>query len=238
MRQASQMKNPLVSVIIPAYNSERYLDEALKSVFEQDYRPFEVIVVDDGSTDKTAVIARSYKDVIYTYQSNKGPAAARNTGIENSRGKLIAFLDADDCWVPNKLNIQVDCLLKHPHIGYTLGRQKIFLEPVTEKPFWLMEKHLLKDHDGFLSTSLIRRDIFEKVGLFNPDYKIGEDMDWFSRVKDASIPVMAVPEIVLYKRIHDTNLSYQCKADGSTVLRALRASVHRKRTKKSDEQIK
>jgi glycosyltransferase involved in cell wall biosynthesis len=225
------MSNPLVSVIIPVYNGEKYVVQALESVFKQDYQPFEVILVDDGSTDRTAQIIGKYDNVQYIYQTNQGVAAARNTGIKNSSGELIAFLDADDCWAPNKLNIQVECLLKHPHIGCTLGRQKNFLEPGTEKPFWLMEEHLLKDHVGFLPTSLIRRDIFDKVGLFNPDYKISEDVEWFSRVKDASVPVMVVPEIVLYRRIHDTNLSYQLKASGSTVLRALRASVHRKRTK-------
>ncbi len=230
------MKRPLVSVIVPVYNGAQFIGKAIESVLVQNYDPLEIIIVDDGSTDETANIVKSYNNMRYIYQPNQGVATARNTGINSSRGKLIAFLDADDCWAPNKLNIQVDCLLKHPHIGCTLGRQKNFLEPGTEKPFWLMEKHLLKDHDGFLPTALIRRDIFDKVGLFNPDYKISEDVEWFSRVKDASVPVMVVPEIVLYRRIHDTNLSYQLKAGDPTLLRALRASVHRKRTKKSDEQ--
>ncbi len=230
------MKRPLVSVIVPVYNGAQFIGKAIESVLVQNYDPLEIIIVDDGSTDETANIVKSYNNMRYIYQPNQGVAAARNSGIENSRGKLIAFLDADDCWAPNKLNIQVDCLLKHPHIGCTLGRQKNFLEPGTEKPFWLMEEHLLKDHVGFLPTLLIRRDIFDKVGLFNPDYKISEDVEWFSRVKDASVPVMVVPEIVLYRRIHDTNLSYQLKAGDPILLRALRASVHRKRTKKSDEQ--
>ncbi len=230
------MKRPLVSVIVPVYNGAQFIGKAIESVLVQNYDPLEIIIVDDGSTDETANIVKSYNNMRYIYQPNQGVAAARNSGIENSRGKLIAFLDADDCWAPNKLNIQVDCLLKHPHICCTLGRQKNFLEPGTEKPFWLREEHLLKDNVGFLPTLLIRRDIFDKVGLFNPGYKISEDVEWFSRVKDASVPVMVVPEIVLYRRIHDTNLSYQLKAGDPTLLRALRASVHRKRTKKSDEQ--
>ena len=87
------MDYPLISVIIPAYNAGRYLDEALISVFEQDYKPMEVIVVDDGSTDNTSEVARSFKNVIYTYQSNRGPAAARNSGLAMAHGDIIAFLD-------------------------------------------------------------------------------------------------------------------------------------------------
>ncbi len=229
------MKRPLVSVIVPVYNGAQFIGKAIESVLVQNYDPLEIIIVDDGSTDETANIVKSYNNMRYIYQPNQGVATARNTGINSSRGELIAFLDADDCWAPNKLNIQVDCLLKHPHIGCTLGRQKNFLESGIDKPFWLRKEHLLKDHVGFLPTSLICRDIFDNVGLFNPDYKISEDVEWFSRVKDASVPVMVVPEIVLYRRIHDTNLSYQLRAGDPTLLRALRASVHRKRTKESDE---
>ena len=230
--------NKIVSVIIPVYNGGRYLAEAIESVLDQNYCPIEVIVVDDGSTDGSADVARSFSESVhYFYQPNQGVAAARNAGINNSSGELIAFLDADDLWAHNKLSVQVDCLLMHPNIGYILGRQQNFLELGIDKPYWLRKEHLLNDHLGFLPTSLIRRDIFDKVGLFNPNYKISEDMEWFSRVKDASIPMMVVPEIVLYRRIHDTNLSYQLKASGSTVLRALRASVHRKGTKNPDKQI-
>ena len=228
------MKKPLVSVIIPVYNGEKYVEQALESVFKQDYQPFEVIVVDDGSTDRTAQIIGKYDNVQYIYQTNQGVATARNTGIENSRGELIAFLDADDCWAPNKLNIQVDCLLRHPYAGYTLGMERNFLERGTVRPFWLKEEHLLRDHIGFLPTSLIRKQIFQTVGLFNPDYRISEDVEWFSRVVDASIPRIVMSELVLYRRIHDSNLGYQLKGGNPLWLKALRASVHRKRMKRSD----
>ena len=122
------MKRPFVSVIIPVYNGKKFIEEAIKSVFMQNYDPMEIIVVDDGSTDDTSCIVQSFKDVRYIYQPNQGVAAARNTGIHNSRGELIAFLDADDYWPSNKLDLQVDCLLKHPHVGYTLGMQRNFLE--------------------------------------------------------------------------------------------------------------
>lgn len=225
------MKKPYVSVIVPVYNGVKFIAEAIESICAQNYHPLEIIIVDDGSTDDTSKIVQSYKNIRYIYQANQGVAAARNTGIKNSSGELIAFLDADDCWVPNKLNIQADCLLKNPHIGYILGRQQNFLELGIDKPFWLRKEHLLNDHVGFLPTLMIRRRIFDRVGLFNPDYIISSDVEWFSRVKDACIPMMVVPEIVLFRRIHSANLSYQSKAGDPILLRALRESVRRKHTK-------
>jgi glycosyltransferase involved in cell wall biosynthesis len=231
------MKRPFVSVIIPVYNGARFISEAIESACMQNYDSIEIIVVDDGSTDDTSSIVQSFKNIRYIYQPNQGVAAARNTGIHKSRGELIAFLDADDYWASNKLNLQVDCLLKHPNVGYILGMQRNFLEYGIERPFWLKEEHLLKEHIGFLPTSLIRKGIFDIVGLFNADYSISEDVEWFSRVADANIPKMVVPEVVLYRRIHNSNLGYQLKGGSGRPLwlKALRASVHRKRMKKSDK---
>src|SRR6202044_3645761 len=96
----------LISVIVPVYNRERYLGAALDSIFAQDYRPVEIVVVDDGSTDGSASIAQSYPNVRYIYQHNQGPVVARNNGLANCTGDLISFLDADDHWPPNKLRMQ------------------------------------------------------------------------------------------------------------------------------------
>jgi glycosyltransferase involved in cell wall biosynthesis len=228
------MKKPLVSVIIPVYNGARFISEAIQSVCKQNYEPLEIIIVDDGSTDDTPSVVRSFKDIRYIHQENQGVAVARNTGIENSRGELIAFLDADDYWTDNKLNIQVECLLRNPHVGYTLGMQKNYLESGIERPFWLREEHLLGEHIGFLPTMLIRRQIFDKVGLFNTDFKITEDVEWFSRIENDCITRMVVPEVLLYRRIHDANLGYQLKGGNPLLLKVLRASVHQKRMNKSD----
>lgn len=228
------MNRPLVSVILPVYNGARFIEEAIESIYVQHYHPLEIIVVDDGSTDDTSVVVQSHKNIRYIYQPNQGVAAARNTGIRNSKGELIAFLDADDYWASNKLNVQVDCLLKYPRIGYTLGMQRNFLEGGIERPFWLKEEHLLKEHIGFLQTLVIHRQIFDAVGLFNPDFRISEDVEWFSRVADACIPRMVVPEVVVYRRIHNSNLGYQLKGGNPLWLKALRASVQRKRMKNSD----
>src|ERR1700694_2891614 len=113
--------NPLVSCIVPVYNGERYLRSALESIFAQDYRPLEVIVVDDGSSDKSAVIAQDFKQVRYMHQTNQGVATARNAGLAAARGEFIAFLDQDDLWMSDKLSIQIEHLLKNPEIQYTLA---------------------------------------------------------------------------------------------------------------------
>jgi glycosyltransferase involved in cell wall biosynthesis len=233
------MKKPLVSVIIPVYNGAKYIAQAIESVCVQNYDPIEIILVDDGSTDDTPMIVRSFKDIRYIRQENCGCAAARNVGIGKSRGELLAFLDADDYWAADKLNIQVGWLLNHPLTGYTLGRQRNFLESGTERPSWLREELLLQDHMGFLPTLIIRRRIFDMVGPFNTDYRVSSDVEWFCRLEDAGIPRMVVPEVVLYRRIHGANLSYEnlsykTKAGNPMLLRALRAAVHRKRIKTTD----
>jgi glycosyltransferase involved in cell wall biosynthesis len=234
------MKKPFVSVIIPVYNGAKFIADAIKSVCMQSYEPLEIVIVDDGSTDDTSMIVRSFKGIRYIRQENYGCAAARNIGITQSSGELLAFLDADDYWAANKLNIQVGCLLNDSHIGYTLGRQQNFLESGTQRPQWLRKELLIEKHTGFLPTLVIHRRIFDMVGPFDADYRISSDVEWFCRLKDTGISGIVVPEVVLYRRIHNSNLSYEnlsykTKVGNPMLLRALRASVHRKRMKKTDK---
>ena len=158
-------EHPLVSVIIPVYNGGRHLRAALESVFAQTYRPFEVIVVDDGSTDDSSAIAQSFPDVRYIHQQNQGVAAARNRGIDAARGEFFAFLDQDDLWTPEKLKLQIGYLLGHPDLGYTLTQQQFFLEPGETLPPWFRKELLSSVHTGWvLGTMVVRRAAFQKVG--------------------------------------------------------------------------
>ena len=118
------MSNTLISVIVPAYQREKHLGATLRSILAQGYRPLEIVVVDDGSTDKTAAVAQSYPQVRYIFQNNQGPHVARNTGLDNCNGELIAFLDADDLWPSDKLEKQFDFLTKNPEVACVLGRMK------------------------------------------------------------------------------------------------------------------
>jgi glycosyltransferase involved in cell wall biosynthesis len=223
------MDMPLVSAIIPVYNGERYLAEALQSIFDQDYRPLEVIVVDDGSTDGTAAVARSF-DVRYVYQPNAGHAAARNAGIAIAKGEFIAPLDADDLWAPNKLSVQIDYLLKHPEVGYAICNQRTILEPGISKPSWVRGDQFSEDTKSFgLGALVIRREVLDQVGLFDTTYWHGNDSDWFFRANDAGVQMGYVPETLFYRRVHDSNMSYRVSELRADLLQVARASVGRKR---------
>ena len=223
-------EQPLVSVIIPVYNGARYLRACLESVFAQTYRPFEVIVVNDGSADDSGVIAQSFPDVHYIQQSNQGVAAARNNGIEAARGEFYAFLDQDDLWKPEKLKLQIEYLQSHPEIGYTLTQQQFFLEPGATLPPWFRKELLAAVHTGWvLGTLVVRRATFEQVGNFAIGYSAANDSDWFFRAKAAEIPMAVVPELLLLKRIHEANDSARAKEVLSELLKVVKSSLDRQR---------
>ena len=224
-------ENPLVSVIIPVCNGSRYLRPALESVFAQSYRNFEVIVVDDGSVDDSGVIAQSFPEVHYIHQTNQGVAAARNHAIEVARGEYFAFLDQDDLWTADKLKLQIEYLLSHREVGYTLTHQKFFLEPGATLPAWFRKELLDSVHTGWvLGTLVVRRTVFETVGNFATGYSAANDSDWFFRAKAAGIPMAVVPELLLLKRIHEANDSGRAKEILSELLKVVRSSLDRQRS--------
>ena len=224
-------QQPLVSVIIPVYNGARFLRAALESVFAQTYRPIEVIVVDDGSSDDSGAIAESFPEVHYIRQENQGVAAARNNGIEVARGEFFAFLDQDDLWTPEKLKVQIEHLLSNPLLGYTLTHQQYFLEPGTPLPAWFRKDLLSSVHTGWvLGTLVVRRTTFEQVGGFATGYSAANDSDWFFRAKAADVPMEVVPELLLLKRIHESNDSSRAKEILSELLKVVKSSLDRHRS--------
>jgi glycosyltransferase involved in cell wall biosynthesis len=224
------MKAPLVSVIIPVYNGERFLGDALRSVMAQDYRPIEVLVIDDGSIDGSAEIAQGFSDVRYFRQANHGAPHARNLGLAQARGDLVALLDADDLWLPGKLSLQVRYLEEHPEARFVLTRQRVFLEPGISKPAWVKQELLAHDSVGYLpSTLLARKSLFDEIGGFDTRVPLNDDVEWFFRVKAAGIPMGVVPEVLLHKRVHDSNLGYQTGAGQRELLDVIRTSIRRRR---------
>ncbi len=201
------MDKPLVSVIITVYNGEKYLAEAINSVLVQTYNLFEIIVVDDGSTDNSGKIVKSYDEVKYIYQTNKGNAVAKNNGVRASNGSLIAFIDADDLWDKNKLSVQVNHLINNHDIGYVICNMRNFLESHNGR-VKLKKTERLEEMPSYIpSAFLIRRDIFDKVGGFETSYVHAADTDWHFRAKDLSIPMSNVSQLLLHRRLHDSNLS-------------------------------
>lgn len=227
----------LVSVIIPVYNGESYLAEALDSVFAQDYRPIEVIVVDDGSTDHTAEIARKYNQVHYLYQTNQGPPVARNTGLSHCEGDLIALLDADDLWVPGKLSMQVAYLESHPEVGCVIGRMKNFLQAGIPRPSWVSDSMLADNQEAYsLGSMLAHRWVFDTVGQFNTSNQRGDNIDWLIRLNELKIIIYNMPEVLLLRRIHSNNMSQKHELKNQARLRFLKEAIDRKRKTQNSAQ--
>ncbi len=220
-----------VSVIIPVYNGEAYLEEAVESINRQNYTPLEIIIVDDGSTDRTAEIIGKYDNVHYIYQSNQGVSSARNKGVAASRGEIIAFLDSDDFWPLNRLTVSVRCFQQNLDIGYVLGRQMMFVEPGCAVPPWVKAEWLTEPQDASNTGVLVaRRVTFDCVGLFNKGYKGGEDTEWLVRASEAGVPLARLPKVILHRRIHGDNLSVQMiKVRKANLMRISRESIRRKK---------
>jgi glycosyltransferase involved in cell wall biosynthesis len=203
------MERPLISCIVPVYNGQVYLCEAIDSILEQTYRPIEILAVDDGSTDGSAAILRSYSaQILVFHQENGGPSAARNHGIRKSRGEFIAFLDADDLWHPRKLTRQMDRFAERPGTEVCITHFQNFWMPALEKDaeFFRGHRYSLPMVGYTLQTLLARRSIFERVGYFDPVLRWGEDVDWFARAAEKTVKVEVIQETLTYRRIHGANL--------------------------------
>jgi len=222
--------SPLVTAIIPTYNGERHLAEAIESVLAQTYDPFELLVVDDGSTDETRRIASAFSKVRLLAQKNAGVSVARNTGASAAQGTVLAFLDQDDEWTSHKLSVQVRPLVENPTIDYTLGYQQIYLDEGVPVPRWLEVWGVDRKHVGhFPGTLVVRLEAFECTGGFRPGTEPAEGADWFLRANECGLTKHVVSDVVLLKRIHDANQSGDQDFVRRQVLEAIRHSLRRRR---------
>ncbi len=204
------MKQPLISCIVPVFNGERYLREALDSVLAQTHRPLEIIVADDGSTDGSANVVAAFRDgVRYLRQSNQGPSSARNLGIRAALGDFIAFLDADDLWHPQKLQRQMDRFKTRPELDYCVTHVQNFWIPELRHEAAKYHNHrITRPIPGYVTGTLLgRRAVFDTVGLFNPDLPHGDSTDWFLRAAECGTMMELLPEVLMYRRLHPTNRS-------------------------------
>ena len=224
------MNFPLISVVIPAYNAAKYIKESIESVLQQDYSNLEIILVDDGSTDETAKIVQQY-DVQYIYQENKGVSAARNTGLQAANGIFIASIDADDLWLPNKLSIQFKVFQEQPALDMVFCQIKQFICPVAKQDgmsLYIPEGN--KILPGYTPvTMLIKKQAFQKVGKFNEDFKFGDFLEWYGRVKESNLKETVINEVLALRRIHKSNMGMNQLAARKDYLKILKARLNRQR---------
>jgi glycosyltransferase involved in cell wall biosynthesis len=225
------MSQPLVSVVIPVYNGERYLGEAIASVLAQAYTPLELIVADDGSTDGSAQVARNFGEPVRCLECpHAGQAAALNRGILDAGGEFLAFVDSDDLWTPGKLARQLDEFARHPHLDMIFGHARQFYSPELRRG---AERLALRDGAAMpamvIGGMLIRSAAFHRVGLLNESLRVGEFIDWHARAMDLGLHSATVPEITLERRIHGANLGIRQRGANVDYLAVVKAALDRRR---------
>lgn len=211
--------NPLVSVITPACNAQDHIAEAVESVLIQNYRNFELVIVDDGSTDRTADIIAGFKDdrIRYFYQENKGVSSARNLAIRRAKGRLLMPLDADDMMVPNFIALHLEAFEKNPDVD--LVYSDVLLIDADSKPIKAMEKpqyhdrrHLIRDlfrcgHSVVPFRLGIRKDVFDKIGLYDESLLVAEDYDMMRRFVKHGLKMYHLKGTLHLRRMTGNSLS-------------------------------
>lgn len=224
----SREEAPLVSVVIPCFNGEAFLKEAIESVITQSYPRVEIIVVDDGSTDHSGDIAQSYP-VRYIHQPNRGLTASRNLGIQESRGSYLVFLDADDRLMPEAIEMGLRVLVQRPECALTVGDHLFVSEDgsylansrKTFPPARHYEALLKSNFFEMISSILFRRSIFDQVGGFDTELRVAEDYDLYLRIA-REYAICLHPALVAEYRIHQSNTSRNSELMLITTLQVLR----------------
>jgi glycosyltransferase involved in cell wall biosynthesis len=219
----------LLSVIVPVYNGERFLREALASIRAQDHQPMEIIVVDDASTDGTPALLDGLGCQVTAVRLplNQGPAAARNAGLARARGSMIGFLDVDDLWPAGRLRPMLDvlradpaCALVKGHVCLTRARTRAEVETSLSSPIL----------GPWIGSALYRRSVFDDVGVFDPSLRYAEDLDWFFRAREHGARLRIIEHTTLYVRRHAGNMTRGLDCHDLNVFRALKSSLDRRRT--------
>jgi glycosyltransferase involved in cell wall biosynthesis len=220
---------PLVTCVIPVRDGARYLGAAIDSVLAQSHRPLEVLVVDDGSTDASAAVAEAYGPPVRVLRrAPAGLPETRNVGVRAARGDFIAMLDADDLLVGDRIARQLERFAARPELELCLGRAESFWEPGLEEEearYRANDKVYAVYHVG---TMLARTALFDRVGLMDAGRPHTDQIDWFSRVRDAGVVVEVLDEVVMRRRMHGTSMSHQ-PIDHGVYLDLLKARLDQRR---------
>jgi len=220
-----------ISTIITCFNGAAFVADAIASIRRQAIPVAEIVVIDDGSTDDTAAVIASLAgdDLFYHAQANQGLPGARNAGLEQSSGDLITFLDYDDVWTDNKLAIQVPLLQAQPELGMVVG--------------YAQTMRLVKQLDGqtafepydapapalSMNGAVIHREVFERVGRFDPEQKYCDDWDWYMRARELGVRIKIHEDVVHYYRRHEHNMTNNVEVGNQHTLMMLKKSLERRR---------
>jgi glycosyltransferase involved in cell wall biosynthesis len=229
---------PVVSTILPVKNGAAYIDEALRSIERALANvTHEIIVINDGSTDDTEKILKSWKKkIIVISESGIGPAASRNEGIKKAKGEFIAFIDADDVWTPDHINILKSLFDQRPEAQVAMGYTQRF----TSSPDEVATGTPLNQHTPYgepvlmptFGCALFCSSAFQNIGEMAPNYVWHEDVDWYLRALEANIPLVITKEVVKYYRIHHNNTTHELRSNDKSMLRVLATSLERRQGKK------
>jgi glycosyltransferase involved in cell wall biosynthesis len=213
------------------YNAAPYIGEAIESVLAQDYEPLELIVVDDGSTDGSADVARSFPDVRVFHQENGGNGSARNRAVEEASGELYAFLDADDRFTPGKLTLQKAALDADPGLDMVFGHVREFVSPELDDETRARIRPPAPEPMPWTAANLmlIGRDSFHRVGPFTTRVRVGVTVDWFARASEAGLRYAILPDVVLERRLHTQNNGLRERDSRSQYLEVIRQAMERRR---------
>lgn len=213
MIQYNQLLRPLISVIIPSYNHGHYLPTAINSILSQTYKTFEIIIVDDGSTDDTQQIITAFPDIKYFFQKNKGLSAARNRGVKESSGQYLIFLDADDWLFPGALKINFEKICQKPEVAFVAGGYEMIYEP--NNTSWIIQENVQEMHYcrllernflGMHASILFQKWIFD-IFIYDESLQSCEDYDLYLKIV-RRYPILCHPQLISVYRIHAENMSH------------------------------
>jgi glycosyltransferase involved in cell wall biosynthesis len=226
---------PLVSVVLIVKNGERFIVSSLESILASSYSNIEVLVIDGDSHDSTAELVRQFGAPVALHaQTEPGIANAWNQGIDTARGDFVAFHSSDDLWQPEKLRNQMNVLLTQPEIEFVVGKVEFFVEPGASVSTGFRTELLESPRPAYIPEALLaRRRLLDRIGNFDPDFAISEDVDWFARCRDASVQGTCLDEVVVRKRIHENNVHLSTRSN-AFLLEALARSTRRKRALAAD----
>ncbi len=218
---------PRIGVAIPAYNRERFLAATLASVLAQTHPASDVVVVDDGSTDDTVAIAEGFGPPVRVIRrSHSGPGATRSHAMSQARGDVLMPLDADDVLTPHSIECRLPVLSGRPEADIVFGHECRFKAYGDDGPVALDTLHPAHVPNGML----IRRSAYERVGAFAADLRVAETLDWLLRAREARLVEVTVPAQVVWRRIHDANLSITERGSFGEMAHVLKASLDRRRS--------